>query len=422
MISPSLVRRYIRSLGVHDLLVAQFYPILSSIVVTFATAALLGPSGRGDLAHATATATLGGAVTFASLHVGASDLHVRGLPGLKSAVRLSLIVQALTAAIGAAIALFSSHPTTILLITIGVCFVSLNLFVLRSIQALGDNRNFRRSWAIQSAGYALIALPLAHLSHDWITVYCCWLASLVASTLYSARAFWARASIEKRPEASTYAQTIRSSSMAHAGTISMQLLYRADIVILGIYASSSAVGFYSIASTSIGFIWNISEAFSLRAFQRDGERTDAAQSDRKLLRASLILSIICAILIYGSAALFIPLLLPSYTPSLPLMLILAVGVVCQGPARIALSSLQRDRHYSTAMRLGWTAAFLAIFYFPAALTWGAYGVAWTSTITYVIMALLTTSAWRRSTIESGTTDSGQGASRATAATEEKSDV
>ena len=72
-------RRPKASAGVGHTLTSQVVSLAGrSIVVTFATASMLGPAGRGDLAFIIGTANLLGAIGFGSLHVGGTYAHKHG--------------------------------------------------------------------------------------------------------------------------------------------------------------------------------------------------------------------------------------------------------------------------------------------------------------------------------------------------------
>lgn len=382
------------SLGVTDLLFAQLYPLVSSVLITFVTARVLGPEGRGALAFVTATCTLAGAVMFMSLHVGAAELQSKERPGLLTALRIAAALDALV--VGSVFALHLAGLVDVkgVWLAVGSALVALNLVVLRCVQAIGGNLDFRRSWAIQSLGYAAVGIPVVMWTKSWQCVLACWVAALILSTLYSARAF-RRNALSLTPSSEDYRRTLAASTMAHMGSIGMQVLYRADLVVLGIVSTATQTGYYSIAVTATGFVWNIAEAFSLRAFQRGGA-TENAPDGGRLLRVNAAVSTIVGAGICLAAIVLIPLVLPGYRASIPLVLILMIGVVAQGPARVAMASLQRLERYGSVMAVGAVAVLFSFTYLPVAALWGAAGLAWASTLAYCVLAALVLLVWRHS--------------------------
>lgn len=391
------------SSGLADLLLSQAYPILSSLLVTFFTAKLLGPSGRGSLTYFTATFSLGGAVSFLSLHVGAAHVAHEGKAGPAAALRLTIWLHALGAVLVGCATYANFAPTVALFYFFGIFFSALNLVVLRTIQALGDNRHFRRSWAIQSLGYAALALPVALLTRSWQSVLTCWFVSLAFSTFYSLRHFYSLTPGLESPRPPVLLDVLARSTKSHVGTLGMQFLFSADIVILGAVAPRSEVGIYGIAFTAIGLVWNVAEAFSLKAMQRprggnvDTPAADGASTDRRLFAVNGLVSVGLAAVICLASWLFIDAFLPEFRASVPLIWILAPGVVIQSPARIALASLQRRAHFKSVMIIGVTASLLALGYIPAARAGGAQGLAVASTTAYFIVSAVTAYLWLRST-------------------------
>ena len=96
----------------------------------------------------------------------------------------------------------------------------------------------------------------------------------------------------------------------------------------------------------------------------------------------------------ASAAL-VPVLLPGFGPSVPLIVVLSLGVVVQGPARVALSVLQREEHYRSVMMVGIAALALSVTYLPIAKQFHAMGLAWASTVAYCLLAAVVLRTWRR---------------------------
>jgi O-antigen/teichoic acid export membrane protein len=185
--------------------------------------------------------------------------------------------------------------------------------------------------------------------------------------------------------------------LAHVGTVGIQLLYRADVVVLGLFATAPEVGVYSIAVAVAGLIWVVAEAFGLAAFARAGGESAAAllARDRKLVRVNALLSLGAAVVVGLLAVALLDRVLPAYAASVPLLLVLLPGVVAQGPARVAFASLLRRGDTRLPMWIGLVSLGLSLAYVPCAARWQATGVAVASTVVYLVQAALVLWLWRR---------------------------
>jgi O-antigen/teichoic acid export membrane protein len=190
---------------------------------------------------------------------------------------------------------------------------------------------------------------------------------------------------------------LRSSLLAHVGTVGIQLLYRADVVVLGLFAVAAEVGIYSIAVAVAGLIWVVAEAFGLAAFARGGTESAAAlqMRDRRLVRLNAVLSLGAAVVIWVLATTVLNRVLPAYAASVPLLLVLLPGVVAQGPARVAFASLLRRPGSRVPVVVGLVSLGLSLVYVPCAARWQATGVAVASTVVYLVQAALLLWLWRR---------------------------
>lgn len=394
-----------------DLTLSQAAPLVGSFLVTFGSAAALGPSGRGELAFITSTCTVAGAILFASLHVGTTAAQTSGTAGLRAGTRLAssiigtVVAVAMVAALLLPDGLGGLGRTGHVALVAGSGLVAVNLYVLRSVQGLGQHRAFRNAWAIQSLAYLVLGLPAAIVTRQAGSVVACWLVALVLSTAYAIRTY--ASLVRQGPSRPADRRAVlRTSLLAHVGLVGNQLLYRADVVVLGLLAASREVGIYSVAIAVAGLIWIVAEAFSLAAFSR-GETdagTDLHARDRRLLVVNLGLSVGAAVLIALASVTVLGRVLPEYADAVPLILVLLPGVVAQGPARVAFSSLLRRADTRPPMWVGLVSLTLAVIYVPCAARWGAMGVAVASTVVYLVQAAFVLWLWRRA----GSSDPGSG--------------
>lgn len=380
--------------GLSTLLVAQFLPIASNLLTLLGTSFLLQPEGRGQLAYAITVCTLGGAVLFGSLHVGATADDAHPANGLRSAIFLSLVSGSLPIVAALALSLSGRGSGQIIVLAGGCMLLTINLTLLRCVQALGFNKDFRNSWAIQSVGFCLAGLGTAYITRDWRVVFAAWLVAILASTLYSLRKFIAECSRTPQGVGLT-GRVLRMSVKAHFGSIGMQILYRADLIVLGIVSTKPAVAFYSLAVSSLSIIWSVAEAFALSAFQRRTEDDRVGvDRDRALLQLNLVISIVSAVAIVSVASVGVPRLLPEYVPAISLIAILSVGVVVQSPARIALASMTRQGRYKPVVLIGASAIILSFGYWPSVAAYGATGAAWYSSAAYVALGVVCVYLWQ----------------------------
>jgi O-antigen/teichoic acid export membrane protein len=390
--------------GVADLLLSQVFGLGASLLVTFATAELLGPTGRGQLAFISAVATLGGVVVFGSLHVGITHAHKSGDDtALRRGLFLGALASLAALIIGVAFIIVelvlsgrSPRIYEMELGTVGAALVCFNLVVLRVRQGLGDARQFRVAWTIQSGVYALTAIPVAFFFRSATAVVFCWYAGLILATAYALRGYF-RTITEPKRHVST--QEIATTSLAaHIGFTGIQFLYRADVLILAFFVTRSQLGIYSIAAPVAELAWVVSEALSLSAFSHYEANQSADERIKhrgRLIRINVAAGLLGAICIGPAAWLVIPYLLPRYVDAVPLIFILLPGVIVQGAARIAFSTLVSGGARKPAVSVGLISAALCLIYIPFCDRWGVTGAAIASTTIYVTQAIVVFAISRR---------------------------
>lgn len=379
--------------GLGHLVFAQAFPMAASLITTFATSHLLAPEARGSLAYFVATASLIGSLLFFNLHVGATEVQASGGPGLRGALKVYSAIALIFLTLTLAGQLFQAVSWSTTVLAWAGTLVGLNLVILRSLQALGRNRLYRDALMTQSLGYCVLGVGAAWATGSWIPVVGAWALMLCATTAVALKIYWRQA--KGTHGRSALGDVIRPSVRAHAGNLGMQVMYRADIVILGYFSSRSSVAYYTLAVSLVSIVWSLAEAFSLRAFQRGEGGTQRHASDISLIRMNLILSCVLATAIASGSSLALPVLLPEYEAALPLMWILAAGVVVQAPARIALAVMTRQGKFRAVVATGALALALSFLYAPAARSFGAIGVAWASLIAYCIVAAFVLLLFRR---------------------------
>lgn len=384
--------RHLRSLV--DLAISQLMPIASATLVTFVTAAVLGPSGRGALAFVLGTSALVSALGYLSLHVGVNEAVLAGdghapSRGLRVAFMLALAAAAVVALLPIIGLDNVGGGWAIAFASVGTLFTLLNLFQMRTIQALGDDRFFRHASTFQATIMVVGAITVAAVTHRWEPVAGAWLIATIATTAFTFRRYRClnQGADDKQPQV----PLVRSSSIAHVGFMGPQLMYRADVVILGLTASAAGVGLYSIAAALAGLVWPIAEALSLAAYSRISRNRSGGSGGHELgrllrINGAVALIAVPAILLATTAG--IPWLLPQFEDSVVLVWILMPGVVLQGFSRIVVSGLIADSRSRASIGIGVISGSLALLYIPACITGGIAGAAICSTIIYSIQAAI----------------------------------
>lgn len=380
-----------------DLLIAQALPMATSMIMLIATASMLGPSGRGEFALIVSTATLLSALCFLSLHVGAVYGHRSG--DSSAPRRILMLASCISAALAVAGAIgYVAMPAgvhvgefdrrTVALACLGGALASFHLVAGRTRQGLGESHVFRNSSIVVSVSFVVIGLPMASITRSAIIVVLVWLGSLVAGTcvvLFSPARREEAVASHRIP----LLDLVRRSAYVHVGTSGQQLLFRADVVVLGALSTASAVGVYSVAAPLAGLVWVIAESLSLLAFDEGmGSGKGGNRSLGRNVRLNFVLGSIAAIPIAFGSWLVLPLILPEFEGATILILILLPGVVIQGYARIVLSHLSTRDDPRPVMWIGVTSALLGLLYIPFVAVGGEIGAALGSTSVYVLQTFV----------------------------------
>lgn len=369
-------------------------PVVASFGIAFVSAGLLGTSGRGHLVFVTATAALAGSLLYGSAHVGVVQA-IRA--GYESAawygVRYGAVALGLTTALASiAMATGFKWPPVVggatagALLLIGSGLNALNLIVLRVVQGLGQAGQYRNGMLVQSLGYLFAGVGAAAWFRDPVPVEWAWLGSLALSTLYGLRCLGL--TVRSRIPSSGKRLMLRTAVSAHIGTWGQQLLFRADLVTLGLIGTASDLGVYSIASPIAGVVWTLSEALSLAAYgsQSAPSQVEFEVRRKRLTRLNLRLGLAAGVVI-GASSFLVPLVLHGYGKVPLLVLILLPGTVVQGAARIGLTTLVGRERNSSVVYIGVVSAVLALLYIPMIWVAGAYGAAIASTAIYVVQTI-----------------------------------
>ena len=385
--------RVVTNFGV--LTASQAIPLAGLAVLNLASAAALGPAGRGVAAFAITAGATGAVVLFLSLHVGVA-LSVRAGDGaaLLRGIALAAVLGGIPMALGtAAIAFMQGGDFWILsglqggLTLLGMGAGVLFLYTARCLQALGQAVTFRNLFAFQTLTYVALTLLMIPFGLTATLMIGAWVTGQVAAALVAVGRFLKFAVRTQNARRGATVPLLAPSLAAHIGVTGQQILYRADLLILGMLGSAEAVGIYAVARAIAELIWIPAEAVSLATFD-EGE-AGASRAERAQRRDTHIATYAR---VAGFFAVFvivvaIPLLLavlPDFSPSLPLLLLLMPGVWYGGQARILLSSYMAADRRRVEMGIGVAAAVASLGYLPAIAIGGRVGAAVASSLLYAV--------------------------------------
>lgn len=375
--------------------VAQLAPVPLQVCLTFITAAALTPEDRGSAVFVVSTATLLGSVLFGSLHVG-------GVAALKagdaaSFRRVNICVAALVAAMVVGVILVATlrpsevglyNTTNALQILAGLTAYIPFLYCSRILQGLGRAASFRTLNLLLVGSYALaVTLALLLLGFDNPqSVTLPWLGAVFlasgTSLVLLARAL--RDGDHVRTPLPARVTALRLSMAAHFGSMSQQLANRADVLILGIFATASVVGVYTFAVSLGQLVWLIAEVAALVVFSDDDlrRRTDWGVQVRERVWAVLRLTTVGGLAIVAASAAILFLLLPSYAEGFTILLIVLPGMVVSAQARIVLAAFSALDERGALFVTACGTLLLCSAYLPAIAFFGVLGAAVASSAIY----------------------------------------
>jgi O-antigen/teichoic acid export membrane protein len=206
------------------------------------------------------------------------------------------------------------------------------------------------------------------------------------------------------------ARAARFGLQSWGANLLQQVNYRFDVVILGGFASSAAVGIYSIAITVTGIAWVLPQALQTVLFPRAASLDESAvtgevsatESDEavaKAVRHGVLLALPTALFVSVLLLVAVPLLYGGkFADSTPLGFVLLPGVLLIGVGKI-LGSVVSGRGYPRyALYGGGIAVPLTLaLYFALIPPFDAWGAAIGSTLSYSFSALLGLFYFRRVT-------------------------
>jgi O-antigen/teichoic acid export membrane protein len=205
-------------------------------------------------------------------------------------------------------------------------------------------------------------------------------------------------------------RAIRFGLQSWGASVLQQINYRLDILILGGFASASAVGVYSVAVTVTGIAWILPMALGTVLFPRVASLDEAAQlgevttdeSDAavaKSVRHGVLLMVPAGVVISVLLLVAVPLVYGSkFADTTTLGFILLPGVLVLGVGKVLSYTIAGRGFPRYALYVGVVTLPLTLgLYFTLIPAFDAWGAAAGSTIAYVVTTLMMAFSFQRAT-------------------------
>lgn len=386
-----------------------------------AIARWLGPEGNGIFALISVICALVMLAVGAGTNVS-TRLSLSGSPmgseiriRLAVAVKLSLILALLTIPI-TPIALIpalrlAEVTASFWPLTLAGCLLSFSLLAVRQARdgALGFSAS--RATVISGAwslAFAVVVAAVAATLGDpvWVIVAVASVYLLETMTLVGARPTWLtkdarQFSISSVRESAWSGSQLwrlyRSGWSAAPATIGQAAALRADRILLGILASAEELGVYAAAVAVSESVWAVSQGLAEFRFSREGKTRPPTR-----LRHVLLSSAILGGIILLSAPLAIPLAFgEDYSSAVPMLWLLVPASVVFGAYHVAAYTMWNCGDLRTPSRISLVGVAVLVVLATALIpTWGAFGAAIATLISYSLMAILSLLGLRQGTTAS----------------------
>ena len=194
-------------------------------------------------------------------------------------------------------------------------------------------------------------------------------------------------------------RSIREGLRMYPGEFAGMLHQRADVLLLGILATTASLGVYVVAYQTVEPILVLASASAATVLALGHGHPDVERGmvTARLIRETLLSGGLLALLAAVLAPVLVPLIYgPDFAASVTPLLILLPGIVALSCGRIAMSDLMRrnllERMAAISVVVMVLNVSLNLVLIPA---FGAVGAATASLVTYSIMAILAISVDRR---------------------------
>ncbi|MFF3247490.1 lipopolysaccharide biosynthesis protein [Streptomyces sp. NPDC002870] len=195
--------------------------------------------------------------------------------------------------------------------------------------------------------------------------------------------------------------TVFTGARYHLGPASVFLLMNADIYLLSAYAGAREVGIYSLAVGLAGYSRVLADVVSQVMLKRQFASSDTESADVtvRITRYAILLALASALVLTLAAPVLVSAVYgAAYSDAVPLVMLLAPGVMALGASRLPSAYLLRMRRAKlvvlpSVIALAVNIA-LNLLLIPV---WGAAGCALASSIAYLLLAALQTRLFTKMT-------------------------
>jgi O-antigen/teichoic acid export membrane protein len=400
---------------------AQAGPLFGAGVLSVVLARTIGPSGNGRYVLLATLVGISSMVASLGLHSGITYEVSRRRWSVGRAFRTSYFVGLLLGLVGVlgGLGFFAlTHHTVYAGIDVGVALLALSSLPPVLAYEYGAAILLARE---RYEGYA--SLLIAHAAALMVVGAGLALpfgltgavvglpASAVIGAIVGARllAREARRDVDV-DSGDSLARAARFGLQSWGANLLQQVNYRFDVVILGGFASSAAVGIYSIAVTITGIAWVLPQALQTVLFPRaasldesavtgEGSAAESDEAVAKAIRHGVLLALPTALFVSVLLLVAVPLLYGGkFADATPLGFVLLPGVLLIGVGKI-LGSVVSGRGYPRYALYGGgiTVPLTLALYFALIPHFDAWGAAVGSSLSYSFNTLLGLFYFRRVT-------------------------
>jgi O-antigen/teichoic acid export membrane protein len=358
----------------------------------------LHPEGRGAYAIVVATAT----AAMALGHLSLDQAYVGLWPGRGEALTANGVVLGPLLGLGAAAGVaglattgalgpqVAREPAVLTLGLLAIPAMITGLYLSSALMLAGRVRVVDRSQLVSGlvqCGALLAVVASGRISVAWVVGL--WTLAMAAPLVLLVPA--ARPKVQ-RFDAGLARRSLSLGTRYHAGAVSLYLTQRLDVILLGVLASTHAVGLYTVAVTFAELARIPTDALARASLSRQAvaDLDAVAAATAKATRTSTALAA-------GSVAvlcLAAPVLLPAgygteFAGAVPALFALAPGLFALGAARQVsayLVRLHRPLTMSAASAVALALNVVAILVLVP--RWGIVGCALASSASYTLIAIV----------------------------------
>ncbi|MCX4585378.1 lipopolysaccharide biosynthesis protein [Streptomyces sp. NBC_01481] len=195
--------------------------------------------------------------------------------------------------------------------------------------------------------------------------------------------------------------TVVTGARYHLGPASVFLLMNADIYLLSAFAGAREVGIYSLAVGLAGYSRLLADVVSQVMLKRQFTASDTESADVtvRITRYAVLLALASALVLTLSAPVLVSVVYgAAYADAVPLVMLLAPGVMALGATRLPSAYLLRLRRAKLVVVPSVIALVVNIVLNLLLIpVWGAVGCALASSLAYVLLAAFQTRLFTRVT-------------------------